>query len=405
MTTNLIIADDFTGANDTGVQLRRRGYSTQVLFSAPTKIQVGTSYVIDTESRNIPGEEAYKKVSSLLNNFDLSFFDTIIKKVDSTLRGNLAAEIKAIDEIYHSELILFMPALPDLNRTTLNGIHRLNNQPITETEIANDPLKPVSEDNLVKILENTFTEDIVHLSLECIEQNQFDFAASRIYTADCTSNIHMLTVLKKAVNSKKRILFIGAAAIADLLFELERPSLPTLAVVGSVSAVTNEQILFAEKSGIEILKLDIAALIRKELTPVYYLDKACSILENNQDLIIASDASYERQALDYSHAAMREKGLDASQAGIFTRELLGNLCKDILQQKRVNGLFLTGGDTAISFFSSARASGSEIIGEVATGIPLMQLLGGPCNGLKVITKAGAFGNPDAISFCLRKLHE
>ena len=29
----LIIADDFTGANDTGVQLRRRGFPTEVLFS------------------------------------------------------------------------------------------------------------------------------------------------------------------------------------------------------------------------------------------------------------------------------------------------------------------------------------------------------------------------------------
>jgi len=28
----LIIADDFTGANDTGVQLRRRGFPTEVLF-------------------------------------------------------------------------------------------------------------------------------------------------------------------------------------------------------------------------------------------------------------------------------------------------------------------------------------------------------------------------------------
>lgn len=29
----LIIADDFTGANDTGVQLKRRGYPTEVLFA------------------------------------------------------------------------------------------------------------------------------------------------------------------------------------------------------------------------------------------------------------------------------------------------------------------------------------------------------------------------------------
>ena len=44
----LIIADDFTGANDTGVQLRRRGLPTSVIF-AGRKLPVGTGcVVIDT---------------------------------------------------------------------------------------------------------------------------------------------------------------------------------------------------------------------------------------------------------------------------------------------------------------------------------------------------------------------
>ena len=39
----LIIADDFTGANDTGVQLKRRGYPTEVLFAGkPVGIGIGT---------------------------------------------------------------------------------------------------------------------------------------------------------------------------------------------------------------------------------------------------------------------------------------------------------------------------------------------------------------------------
>ena len=46
----LIIADDFTGANDTGVQLKRRGYPTEVLF-AGKPVDSQKSIVIDTESR------------------------------------------------------------------------------------------------------------------------------------------------------------------------------------------------------------------------------------------------------------------------------------------------------------------------------------------------------------------
>ena len=74
-------------------------------------------------------------------------------------------------------------------------------------------------------------------------------------------------------------------------------------------------------------------------------------------------------------------------------------------QVQVNGLFLAGGDTAMSFFKREEAEGSEIIGEVAAGIPLMKMTGGKHAGMKIVTKSGAFGNPDAIVYSLRKLKE
>ena len=46
----LIIADDFTGANDTGVQLRRRGFATEVLFSGKP---VGTEHSVVNRGRYI----------------------------------------------------------------------------------------------------------------------------------------------------------------------------------------------------------------------------------------------------------------------------------------------------------------------------------------------------------------
>ena len=53
----LIIADDFTGANDTGVQLRKNGYKTEVqLF--PTGELIDRSVVLDTESRTISATDA-----------------------------------------------------------------------------------------------------------------------------------------------------------------------------------------------------------------------------------------------------------------------------------------------------------------------------------------------------------
>lgn len=87
----LIIADDFTGANDTGVQLRRRGFPTEVLFSGKPVCQ-DKSVVIDTESRTVHPDHAYEIVSHALEQVDFSQFRHIIKKIDSTMRGNIAME-------------------------------------------------------------------------------------------------------------------------------------------------------------------------------------------------------------------------------------------------------------------------------------------------------------------------
>jgi uncharacterized protein YgbK (DUF1537 family) len=45
------------------------------------------------------------------------------------------------------------------------------------------------------------------------------------------------------------------------------------------------------------------------------------------------------------------------------------------------------------------------ITEIAVGIPLMRLRGGSFDGLRVVTKAGAFGKEDGIFYALRKLRE
>jgi hypothetical protein len=63
----VIIADDFTGANDTGVQLRKCGFDTGV-FIDPTRIENPNRWdaiVIDTESRSVPKEEAYNILSDV----------------------------------------------------------------------------------------------------------------------------------------------------------------------------------------------------------------------------------------------------------------------------------------------------------------------------------------------------
>ena len=66
----LVIADDFTGALDTGVQFAGKGMTTKVLNYFPEDEETlkrlqAEVLVIDAQTRHLEGQEAYRKVCLL----------------------------------------------------------------------------------------------------------------------------------------------------------------------------------------------------------------------------------------------------------------------------------------------------------------------------------------------------
>lgn len=399
-----IIADDFTGSNDTGVQLSRRGVRTKVVLDPASVLDDGLSYVLDTESRNMREHEAGEKVAGLLKDLDLQAFDCVIKKVDSTLRGNIADEVLETDRKFGSELILFMPALPGLGRTTVNSIHLLNGVRIGETELAKDPRKPVRLDNIAEILRSVYTEPVGVLPLEMIRSGAISFEGKRLWACDAVTDQDMRAVVAAGKGTGKRILWIGTAAIADRILEALHPSYPSLAVITSVSDVTRKQLHFARDKGLAILQVDIPALLRGE--PVApYVELAVSTLLEGKDLALVSSASFAREELAASTSAGAACGMSGEDVAEFACTAVTRLAAQILDRAPVSGLYMCGGDTAIHFFREVGAGGSEITSELTVGIPEMILTGGRFDGLKVITKAGAFGTEDVMPMIMRKLGE
>lgn len=404
MNRYLIVADDFTGANDTGVQLKRRGVPTSVVFSSEFIASEG-SFVLDTESRALGPEEAVAAVRAGLKGVDLTAFGRVMKKVDSTLRGSVAAEIKAVDELYGSELVVFAPALPDLGRTTVGGVHLLKGIPITRTELAKDPKTPVTEDNITRLLEAVYDEPVTHISEDQVSAGEIDFSTGRVFTCDSATNADLRSVIQAAVATGKRTLWVGTAAMADHLLGVEVDVPPALAVVASVSAVSREQVNFAAGEGIPLVSVPIPELLTGEQKMETYVAQTVALLKEGKDAILASSASCNRAELDRSVAVGEKLNMTREQVSGYTQMVMGKMTKAILEQTPVSGMFLTGGDTALGFFMEARSLGSSIVTEIAVGIPMMRLSGGPFAGLKVVTKAGAFGKEDAITFALRKLKE
>ena len=92
-----VIADDFTGALDTGVQFASYGAATKVVvgtglqaLEADAQTQV---LVVDAETRHLPAAQAYDTVYRLVRWAKEKKIGCIYKKTDSALRGNIGAEL------------------------------------------------------------------------------------------------------------------------------------------------------------------------------------------------------------------------------------------------------------------------------------------------------------------------
>src|SRR4051812_12242875 len=96
-----IIADDLTGANDSGVQLAKIGLKTSVVFRRNMQaVREQEAVVINTDSRSISKGEAYRRVKEAAIILKAFSTEIIFKKVDSTLRGNIGNEIDAVYDVF-----------------------------------------------------------------------------------------------------------------------------------------------------------------------------------------------------------------------------------------------------------------------------------------------------------------
>src|SRR5215212_4460698 len=150
-----VIADDLTGAADTGVQFVHAGYRTAVFFRVTQKLADDLDAVaFDTDSRTMPAGFAAKRV---LDAAHVSRGARIVyKKLDSTLRGNIAAELAAVLNAARRDPAVVAPAFPAAGRTTAGGTQFVHGVPVDETEMRNDPRTPVLEAHVPTLLAQAF---------------------------------------------------------------------------------------------------------------------------------------------------------------------------------------------------------------------------------------------------------
>src|SRR5947207_9179988 len=144
-----IIADDLTGACDTGALFAGRG-PVPVTVWPDAALRAPVS-VVDTESRALAPADAARRVTAVARTVTRT---RVFKKIDSTLRGPIGAEVDALLRATSSAGALVCPALPAEQRVVVERVLMVGVVPVAETPIAEDPTFPraAGSSNVVDVL-------------------------------------------------------------------------------------------------------------------------------------------------------------------------------------------------------------------------------------------------------------
>lgn len=148
----IVIADDLTGAGEIGGIGLDYGISVEVQrgFCSKTDVQL---LVIDTDTRSLSPQRAGHKIRRMaqcLNTAGIPI-EWVYKKTDSVLRGPIATELEALQDVMHAARVLLVPANPSKGRIIRNGNYLIDGKPLCETDFLNDPEYPAVTSNVLQL--------------------------------------------------------------------------------------------------------------------------------------------------------------------------------------------------------------------------------------------------------------
>ena len=105
-----------------------------------------------TETRHLPAAEAYAVIAKLTREAMSAGVFSIYKKTDSALRGNIGAELSALLKTSGERQLSFLPAFPQIDRVTRDGVHYISGVPVTESPFGIDPFEPVRHARVTELI-------------------------------------------------------------------------------------------------------------------------------------------------------------------------------------------------------------------------------------------------------------
>lgn len=409
----LIIGDDLTGSNATGALYAQSGLSAVTVQTPLTDedLTLDTDVlVVNTNSRHLSPRDAGEAVAAVINSFE-TLPRLVAKRIDTTLRGNVGAEIEALLNSVRARepdkriAALLVPAFPKSGRVTVGGMQLVEGEPVARTWAGSDPFTPV-----------------LHSSIAHVVADQADLATSEVKLDDLTLPTHELSqklsglalesdvIVIDAVNQNDLLTIAEAAVLAagpDLDFVVadtgpfgaalckshgirpegdEGASGPVFALIGSLTSITEEQTRNLQRTlGASIITFAPASAD---------LDQVLGQLK------AAADAGDDIIALKTAPAPDEVVSPESSKKVMAT---MGEVATRVVQELEPRGLYATGGDVAMTVLEALGANGFKIEEEVLPLAVAGSVVGGPYNGLPFSTKGGLIGGPDAAVLCIEAL--
>jgi D-threonate/D-erythronate kinase len=418
-----VVADDLTGATDTGHSFAVRGETTRVTVRPESAAVESTVHVVNTDSRYADPRTAVDRVTAVLDDTETLVYD----KVDSTLRGNVVAEADAAMDATNARLGIVAPAAPSLGRVTAGGHHLVGGRLLTDTEYANDTNGPTTAH--LPTLFSGSAYPVVHLDIGRVASGTKAvveaFAAvvpdRAFVVCDATHQRHLATIARAGASLDDRVVYVGSTGLAEAVAVPDRPDEPipgdtdeptdappaleattsggVLGIVGSVSDTTLRQL--AALPAEWVLSFDPETLLADpERADLRMGERVAERLAASDPTVVT--AAPDRAAVERTLAVGNEKGLTESEIHErVARGLAGSARRAI---EYASGLFVTGGEVAMAVLDALDVAELVLSGEaVETGIPRSRIAGGPADGLPVVTKAGGFGSPSTVINCLESL--
>lgn len=416
-----IYADDLTGALDAAAPLAAAGLSTYVsVFGIVPDDDARTHRVLslNVDTRHGDRFPVFDKAARAVQELRAAGFILLVNKIDSTLRGHAGMEARAGLSQEPSDpsdvgktgawagpkLALIAPSFPAMGRIVSGGQVLVDGVPLADTEVGRDPLSPVTSSDIAELVEINTGIEPTTLSLEDVR------ADGRLYgriaelseqppvLAVCDAETHedLRLIAAAFVEAGGKVVLSGSAGVTNALAEImsgesqdpakteshqKDSAAPSLIISGSQRSVTGQQLkLVSDDRPVEWIQIDPAAILDE--------DSARETRDNAVSTVVSA-------LEDGRHAAVSLLQVDVTGDGDIPTKLvreLGAICYRIARRTRPGALVIIGGDTAQASLRAVGAAGIVMHDQPFPGIPAGTVDGGLVDGVRVVTKAGAFGN-------------